>query len=231
MLGGFYVLKITIAEQFALQSDFKDAVRKLSCQYDLELKTYFDEQLIMNDLTIIDTDLLFLNLEIVEKSSEDIIDQLRLVSKNKHTKIVLVTDKKEIPVDVLRTGISDYLRLPFSYDDLNEIIKNYILEHTENDFFRFKFNSRSYKVKYSEILYFENSGRKIIIYTKEKPMSFYGNMDEVEKLLDANFFRRIHKSFIINRHYIIEQNSKFVRMANGAELLISRPYRNDNSGV
>lgn len=225
------MLKITIAEQYTLQSDFKDAVQKLSCQYDLELKTYFDEQIIMNDLTIIDTDLLFLNLEIVENSSEVIIDQLRLVSKNKHTKIVLVTDKKEIPVDVLRTGISDYLRLPFSYDDLNEIIKNYILEHTENDFFRFKFNSRSYKVKYSEILYFENSGRKIIIYTKEKPMSFYGNMDEVEKLLDANFFRRIHKSFIINRHYIIEQNSKFVRMANGAELLISRPYRNDNSGV
>ena len=223
------MLRITIAEQNTLQTDFAEAIRK--CQYDLEIKTYFDEQLIISDLTIIDTDLLFLNLEIVEKSSEDIINQLRLVSKNKHTKIVLVTDKKEIPVDVLRTGISDYLRLPFSYDDLNEIIKNYILEHTENDFFRFKFNSRSYKVKYSEILYFENSGRKIIIYTKEKTLSFYGNMDEVEKLLDANYFRRIHKSFIINRHYIIEQNAKFVRMANGAELLISRPYRNDNLGV
>ncbi|MBA4850279.1 LytTR family DNA-binding domain-containing protein [Emticicia sp. BO119] len=73
-------------------------------------------------------------------------------------------------------------------------------------------------VNYS-IFHFENGKKRISSFT----LKYYENKEE------TNHFLRIHRSYLLNPHYIISiykrGHNSFIKMANGKEIKVSRRKR------
>ncbi len=89
--------------------------------------------------------------------------------------------------------------------------------------FEYKFNKISHKMLLKDILYFESSGRIILIQGKHENGKFYGKLNLVErKVENENIpFLRIHQSYLVNYRYIKEISFYKVILFNGVELQIS----------
>ncbi|MGL5148959.1 MAG: LytR/AlgR family response regulator transcription factor [Clostridium sp.] len=75
-----------------------------------------------------------------------------------------------------------------------------------------------------KIIFFETSTtiHKVKLYTENTVIEFYGQLKEIEGLLDSRFCR-CHQSFIINKNYIKEINTtkRIVIMSNNSECFVS----------
>lgn len=71
-------------------------------------------------------------------------------------------------------------------------------------FFYAKFGQRIVHLPYEEIIYFETSStpHKVIVYTINRRVEFYGHVGRIMKELDDRFYQ-CHKSIIINRDHIV----------------------------
>ncbi len=68
--------------------------------------------------------------------------------------------------------------------------------------------------------------KKIMIVTKKGREEFYGKLKEIAKQL-PEYFVMIHQSYIVNQDFIREYSYETVKMVDGEELNISRPYRKE----
>ena len=92
---------------------------------------------------------------------------------------------------------------------LNEVQKYH---QSQNRLFSYIRERVMYQVPYSEILYFQSDGRKIEIHTihSEQPQEYIGKLSELqEQGLPPNFIT-IHKSYIVNREYIVRRSYEYV---------------------
>lgn len=66
----------------------------------------------------------------------------------------------------------------------------------------------------------KTEGRELRIVTDREVYSLWGKMDAWEEKLDTPFFFRVHKSFLINLHHVLEYSYKEVVMTNGERVPI-----------
>ena len=99
-----------------------------------------------------------------------------------------------------------------------------ILDRSESNF-EYKNQGNSYRIMYKDILYFQSNGRKINIVMKKETRDFYGKLSEVEKACPESLFLRIHKSYLVNMHYVKEITYKWIKMINEDILDISKSNR------
>lgn len=87
----------------------------------------------------------------------------------------------------------------------------------------FMYNRIYYNVPIREILYFESNMRRVNVICKNRIYGFYGKLSEIENCLNekSEIFLRIHKSYLVNFHYIKEIGTEFVIMTNDVRLDIS----------
>lgn len=86
-------------------------------------------------------------------------------------------------------------------------------------------NGRMLSVQCKDIIYFESNLRKVIIETKNGPISFYGKLNEVEAKLPSTFLR-IHQSYIVNMDEISVLSGSNITLSNGLSIAISRSKYN-----
>ena len=80
------------------------------------------------------------------------------------------------------------------------------------------------KILFSEIVYIESQREYIkIITTKKEYISKMGTQ-EIEDLLPANLFKRIHRSYIISLSKIDSYTAEMVEV-NGVSIPIGRGYK------
>jgi two-component system, LytTR family, response regulator len=80
------------------------------------------------------------------------------------------------------------------------------------------------KILFSEIVYIESQREYIRIITTKKEYISKMSTHEIEDLLPANLFRRIHRSFIISINKIESYTAEMVEV-NGVSIPIGRGYR------
>ena len=87
-------------------------------------------------------------------------------------------------------------------------------------------NVQKKKVKalFSEILYIESQRKYIKIATTKREFVTKMSTHEIESLLPANLFKRIHRSFIISLSKIESYTAEMVEV-NGISIPIGRGYR------
>ncbi|MGZ5222428.1 MAG: LytR/AlgR family response regulator transcription factor, partial [Chitinophagaceae bacterium] len=80
------------------------------------------------------------------------------------------------------------------------------------------------KISFSEIVYIESQREYIKIVTTKKEFISKMSTHEIEDLLPAHLFRRIHRSFIISVSKIESYTAEMVEV-NGVSIPIGRGYR------
>ena len=127
--------------------------------------------------------------------------------------VVLTTAYAEYALEGYELNVIDYLLKPISFERFSKTIDKIvdgklftepsrIDEQKPGDHIFVKSNSKFFKINFSEIVYVEGMKDYLKIHTTENTLITHQTMTDIEKILPARQFIRIHKSYIVAVSYI-----------------------------
>jgi two-component system LytT family response regulator len=190
-------------------------------------------------------DCLFLDINMPTMDGFQFLDSLN----HKDFAIIITTAYNEYALKALKNEAIDYLLKPIDSDDLKETIKKIKKHHSSNlsvakveeVLLNFNANLKNQKVilntdgklvflNIDDILYIESDGNySTFIMTNNQKMVVTKKIKEIDALLPANYFFRIHNSYIINLNKIKEfvKNDGYVVMESNDKIPVARLRKTD----
>ena len=166
-----------------------------------------------------DVDVMFLDIQLPGMSG---LNFLRTLTDPPLT--VLTTAYAEHALESYEYNVVDYLLKPISFDrflkTVNKIVDGKLLNETvkemevPGDHIFVKANSKFFKVNFASIVYIEGMKDYLKIHTTENTLVTHQTMNDIEKILPAKQFLRIHKSYIISLSHIRAIYGNSVEMDN-----------------
>ena len=132
--------------------------------------------------------------------------------------IVFTTSKKEYAFEAFEYDVTDFLRKPILFPRFQktlEKVEQNILQLNKTANFSsinemyVKQDGRLIRVPYKEVLYFENVGDYIKVFTENGNYIIYGALKSIDARLEYPGFMKVHRSYIVNLEKIkdIEDNT------------------------
>lgn len=125
--------------------------------------------------------------------------------------IIFISSKNEYAVDAFSSLASDYLVKPIQPERFNSSIKSLAEKKkitdeisTIYDSFFVKDKNRLVQVFVNDIIYIEAINDYVQLLTDSKKYMFLASLKSFEKKLPKINFKRVHRSFIVNKYKIIE---------------------------
>ena len=171
-------------------------------------------------------DLLFLDIKMPDISGIDLLSCL-----NKKPLVIFTTAYSEHAVESFELDAVDYLLKPFSLarfikacNKANEI---YTLRGAgdKKDYLFLKTGYEQIRVGFEDIYYLEATGNYVNFVLKDKTILSRMTITDVEALLPAKQFVRIHRSFIVALNKI-DKIERHQLLVNGSILPVSVSYQN-----
>jgi DNA-binding LytR/AlgR family response regulator len=175
-------------------------------------------------------DVIFLDIEFPDKmSGVDIGTMIRKKFRNEFIKIIYVSNHSRYSEDLFKLHTFDFIKKPFYYDDIDNIIQEIILvNYKQRGTFEYKIGIQKHEIDLYKILYFLSEKRKIVIKTYKNDFifnKFYGKISDIsEKLTKMDFFL-IHNYCLVNYYAVSEFNYAYIKLLNNEKLNISQPFR------
>ena len=148
--------------------------------------------------------------------------------------VIVTTAYHQYAVEGFNLNVTDYLLKPFEFERFLIAVNKVKTEQTENrksneiqeikDFIFLNAERKRVKILFSEIVYIESQLEYIKIITTKKEYVSRMSTHEMESLLPANLFKRIHRSFIVSINKIESYTAEMVEV-NGVSIPIGRGYR------
>ncbi len=158
-------------------------------------------------------DLIFLDIQMPEKSGFDLLESLDEVPE-----VIFTTAFNQYAVKAFEINALDYLMKPIREERFKKAIEkireriNKKLDTTTDRQIFIKDGERCYFVWLTQIYLIESVDNYSRLYFENKRALLKRSLNQWEKLLDANFFFRISRSEIINTDYIKKVHSKKGRL-------------------
>src|SRR6187401_3730288 len=196
----------------------------------LELQATFKDAILATDfLRNNTTDLIFLDIHLPKLKGMAFLKTLV------HPPAVIITTAyHQYAVEGFELNVTDYLLKPFEFERFlvavikvktTQADKHRSFEETEaKDHLFLNVQKKKVKILFSEILYIESQREYIKIVTTKKEYISKISTHEMEALLPANLFKRIHRSFIVSINKIESYTAEMVEV-NGVSIPIGRGYR------
>ena len=185
---------------------------------DAEIKLYSDgDSMLLNGM---DTDILFLDIEMPGMNGLELAEKIRKTDKN--IVIIFVSGEEKYVWKAFDTEPLQYLRKPYSKDDLKETlvraerkIGDTCPNCTEDPpSMVIHYKGIHEKVFISDIIYAEAMGRKVILHRMNDSVEYYGKISDLEGMLGGDFFR-VHRAFLINLNYVVRYEADGITLKKG----------------
>ena len=154
--------------------------------------------------------------------------------------VIITTAYHQYAVEGFNLNVTDYLLKPFDFERflmaVNKVrtaqSEKYVAseEQETKDFIFLNVQKKKVKILFSEIVYIESQREYIRIVTTKKEWLSKMSTHEIEDLLPANLFKRIHRSFIVSIARIESYTAELVEV-NGVSIPIGRGYRDVLDGL
>ncbi|HEY6978228.1 MAG TPA: LytTR family DNA-binding domain-containing protein [Chitinophagaceae bacterium] len=196
----------------------------------LELQEAFKDAILATDyLRDHDTDLIFLDIHLPKLKGMAFLKTLT------HPPAVIITTAyHQYAVEGFELNVTDYLLKPIEFERfliaVNKVKRSQGEKQVSNqnedkkDFIFLNVQKKKVKILFSEIVYIESQREYISIVTTKNRYISKMSTHEIEALLPANLFKRIHRSFIISISKIESYTAEMVEV-NGISIPIGRDYR------
>src|SRR5215204_109304 len=196
----------------------------------LELKGSFKDAILATDyLRDNHTDLIFLDIHLPKLKGMAFLKTL-----THPPAIIITTAYHQYAVEGFNLNVTDYLLKPFEFERFLVAVTKVKTLQTEKrkpdeieekkDFIFLNVQKKKVKILFSEIVYIESQREYIKIVTTKKEYISKMSTHEIESLLPANLFKRIHRSFIISVSKIESYTAEIVEV-NGVSIPIGRGYK------
>ena len=148
--------------------------------------------------------------------------------------VIITTAYHQYAVEGFELNVTDYLLKPFEFERFLVAVNKVKTAHIEKqalyegegikDHLFLNVQKKKVKILFSDIVYIESQREYIKIVTTKKEYISKMSTHEIEALLPANLFKRIHRSFIISISRIESYTAEMVEV-NGVSIPIGRGYR------
>jgi two-component system, LytTR family, response regulator len=202
-----YILQVPFLE---LQGTFKDAIRATDFLRDN------------------DTDLIFLDIHLPKLKGMAFLKTLV-----NPPAVIITTAYHQYAVEGFSLSVTDYLLKPIEFERFLIAVgkvKTAQKDQRPNDsqetkdFIFLNMQKKKVKILFSEILYIESQREYIKITTTKKEYLSKMSTQEMEALLPAHLFKRVHRSFIVSISKIDSYSSEEVEV-NGITIPVGRGYK------
>lgn len=194
----------------------------------VEIDVWYSGESIQKDLDKgVQFDLIFLDIELAKKNGIEVGRFIRNELEDMQTHIVYISSKQNYAMQLFKVQPLDFLIKPITEEQLKEVLTRSINQKRNHAvYFVYHKGSTYFRVLLSDVVYFMSMDKKIRIVTKNGREEFYGKLKEIAKQLPG-YFVTIHQSYIVNQDFISEYSYEMVKMIDGEELNISKPYRKE----
>ena len=194
----------------------------------VEVEVWYSGEGIQNDLKKgIQMDLIFLDIELVQNNGVAVGTFIRNEMNDLQTHIVYISAKESYAMQLFKVQPLDFLIKPLAFEQMKEVFVRSIRQKQNAEiYFEYQKGNSVFRILTKDIVYFMSKDKKIVIVKKDGEEEFYAKLKDIAKGLPTDFMM-IHQSYIINQMYVSEYSYEFVKMTNGAELNISKPYRKE----
>lgn len=170
-------------------------------------------------------DILFLDIELWEMTGIDVGNFIRNNLEDRGMQIIYISGKSSYAQQLFKTQPLDFLVKPIEQAQIIDVLELAVkLLGTKAEKFEFQVGKAYYYIPYEKIMYFCSSGRKIRICMPDGEEEFYGRLRDVMSRLPGEFVV-IHKSYVVNKQYIVRYTYDMVELTNGTILTISKANR------
>lgn len=168
-------------------------------------------------------DLVFLDIEMPGTNGMDAAGKIR--EQDKKLSLVFVTGYADYVFDGYTVGALDYLIKPLNTERLDRVLRRaYALIYQQQpETYTVQNVDGLFRIPIPQILYFMSDRRQVILVTKERRLSFYAKLDEVERQLDGGF-TRLHRRYLANVHAIVSLEADVVKIGD-EHLPVSRSQK------
>lgn len=147
----------------------------------------------------------------------------KLKLRNKHMTSFIMDDISHLPEDDLLC-LQPVFSIAKNYREFGLMLAE-AYEHNliNKSNFTYFIRPKFFSYPISNILYFASSGRQTTLVSTEDEWQFYRKLDSVEQQLmyKNGKFVRIHKSYLVNVHFISSFDKNSITLKNGCILSIS----------
>lgn len=210
----------------ALEEQIYELSKELAIK--IEIDVWYSGESIENDLKKgIELDLLFLDIELVQNNGIAVGNFIRNELEDMQTHIVYISSKESYAMQLFKVYPLDFLIKPVPVEQIKEVLIRSIKQKRSADtYFEYQKGNSVFRVPIKDIAYFMSMDKKIVIVKKDGEEEFYGKLRSIAENLPADFIM-IHQSYIINQAFVCEYSYEAVKMVNGENLNISKPYRKE----
>lgn len=196
----------------------------------LELQATFKDAILAADyLRNNHTDLIFLDIHLPKLKGIAFLKTLI------HPPAVIITTAyHQYAVEGFNLNVTDYLLKPFEFERFLIAVTKVKTAQSEKqkadenretkDYLFVNVQKKKVKILFSEILYIESQREYIKIVTTKNEYLSKMSTHEIEALLPANLFKRVHRSFIVSIDKVQSYTTEEVEV-NGIPIPIGRGYR------
>ena len=126
-----------------------------------------------------------------------------LKKRNSKVAIFFVTSFNDYQDDAMDLRAFRFFEKPFNADRLYSGLEKAMeyIDESYIDFFVYA-NNEQKKLLTDEVIYVERGNRQVTLVTTQGNFTTRESFDEWCEILQNSFFYRVHKSFIVNLHYV-----------------------------
>ncbi|RYU96866.1 LytR/AlgR family response regulator transcription factor [Emticicia agri] len=150
-------------------------------------------------------DIIWLDVEMPGLSGFDLLENLTSIPQ-----VIMTTTKIEYAFDAYQYQVTDYLKKPvmlprfkMAVDKVLELNARKTTVSTQRQEIYVKTDGRYIRLAYADILYIENIGDYVKIFTQDNSYIIHTTMKYLEEKL-GNQFLRVHRSFIVHLDKIVD---------------------------
>jgi two-component system LytT family response regulator len=196
----------------------------------LELQSTFKDAILATDwLRHNNTDLIFLDIHLPKLKGMAFLKTL-----TNPPAVIVTTAYHQYAVEGFTLNVTDYLLKPFEFERFLVAVNKVKTAQSEKqsstttsekkDYLFLNVQKKKVKISFSEIVYIESQREYIKIVTTKKEYVSKMSTHEMESLLPADLFKRIHRSYIVSLSKIQSYTAEEVDV-NGTSIPIGRDYR------
>lgn len=166
-------------------------------------------------------EIVFLDIGLGGRDGMDIAKELQ---KNPGILLIFVTAFPEHVFEAFDVGAFHYLLKPIEEEKFHKVLSRAVEEvkqRKQRKPLRIKEGNVYRLVPVEDILYAESRGRKIVLYTRDETMEFYGRMQELQQRLGEEFFR-CHRGYLVHFTEISGYDNANIYMKNGDKVYLAK---------
>lgn len=168
-------------------------------------------------------DLIFLDIELEGTDQLDGMAVARQLQQSSAL-IIFVTAHKERVFDAFDVGAFHYLLKPLDQEKFERVLMRAceeIRKRKRREPLQIKEKGEYRTVYPDEIYYAESNGRKLLLYTTQGTLEFYGRMQELEAQLGEDFYR-CHRGYLVHLKYVIGYDAANIQLKDGSNVYLAR---------